>query len=145
MSKLYPNLDPGKTEAILSLVGPASRRLQAQLFRHEDAYFALSPKVHPPDSLRGYFCTGRARLGSSSVLGSDRHGRHSRKHRRAVFSSPIVTHREKALLFQSLVWVYQEAKELDDLVGALSGLWPDKCCGRLMTVRPPCTLRPAKF
>ena len=52
MSKLYPNLDPGKTEAILSLVGPASRRLQAQLFRHEDAYFALSPKVHPPDSLR---------------------------------------------------------------------------------------------
>ena len=51
------------------------------------------------------------------------------KHRRAIFASPSVTHREKALLFQSLVastlyfgagtWVYQCPSELDPIKGAL--------------------------
>ena len=134
---LHPSLAPGKTEAMVSLTGKDSRSLRISLFRGKDPALSLSPTVHPPAALRlvpRYKHLGgllhwkgslafelRARIGQAWQAFS--------KHRRTIFASPIVTHREKALLFQSLVastlyfgagtWVYQCPSELDPIKGAL--------------------------
>ncbi|CAE7242191.1 unnamed protein product [Symbiodinium sp. CCMP2592] len=133
---LYPNLDPGKTEAIVSLVGKDSRKLRAQLFRSSVASLDLSPRVHPAAALRlvpqyrhlgGILhWKGALRFEIRSRLGQAWQA--FKKHRRAIFASPVVSHREKALLFQSLVmsamlfgagtWVYRDAREVEAIVGA---------------------------
>ncbi|CAE7802792.1 unnamed protein product [Symbiodinium sp. CCMP2592] len=134
---LHPNLSPGKTEAVLSLIGPGSRGLRSRLFRNPQPGIPLQPALHPPATLR--LVPRYKHLGG--VLHWQGHLSHElksrigqawqafRKHRRAVFYSPLVTHREKSLLFQSVVastlfygagtWVCDDTSSLDPLRGAL--------------------------
>ena len=134
---LYPNLAPGKTEAILSLVGRHSRSVRAEIYRDSEPSLALDSKLWPTARLRlvsrykhlgGILhCTGSlsAELQARCALAW-----HSfRKHRRLIFASPIVTHREKSLLFHSLVlssllygagtWPVQDGPVVDKLQGVL--------------------------
>ena len=108
---LHPNLAPGKSEAILALVGKNSRKIRAELFRSSDPSLALSSRLWPHARLRlvpRYKHLGGI-LHCSGSLVPELKTRCAlawqafRKHRRLIFASPIVTHREKALLFQSLV------------------------------------------
>ncbi|CAE7526831.1 unnamed protein product [Symbiodinium sp. CCMP2592] len=134
---LHPNLDPGKSEAIVSLVGRGSRKLRAALFRNPQPGIELQPQVYPASKLR--FVAKYKHLGGilhwQGSLSVELRARVAqawqafRKHRRAVFASPLITHREKALLFRSVVastlyfgagtWVYQEEAALQPLQGAL--------------------------
>ena len=108
---LHPNLDPGKTEAILSLVGKGSRKLRTDLFRDSEPSLQLSSTLWPTSRLRlvpKYSHLG-GMLHFSGALAPEVQARSAlawkafRKHRRLIFAAPTVTHREKSLLFNSLV------------------------------------------
>ena len=137
---LHPNLDPGKTEAILSLVGKGSRKLRIDLFRDAEPSLQLSSTLWPTSSLRlvpKYSHLGGMLHFSGSLtpevqVRSALAWKAFRKHRRLIFAAPTVTHREKSLLFNSLV--------LSSLVYG-AGTWsvsdgavPDKLQGVLLAM-----------
>ena len=108
---LMPNLSKGKTEAIVSLVGPGSRRLKQELFVDSDPTFPLQSAMWPEARLRvtpAYKHLGgiihhsgsiqaevKARIGSAWTS--------FRKHRRRVFAASYASTRDKAILLRSLV------------------------------------------
>ncbi|CAE7945161.1 unnamed protein product [Symbiodinium sp. KB8] len=108
---LHPNLDPGKTEAILSLVGKGSRRLRIDLFRDPEPSLQLASTLWPKSRLRlvpKYTHLGGMLHFSGSLMPEVQvrgalAWKAFRKHRRLIFAAPTVTHREKSLLFNSLV------------------------------------------
>ena len=108
---LHPNLDRGKTEALVSLVGKGSQGVRGSLFRSDDPSIPLASRLWPSARLRlvpRYRHLGGILHWKGSLEPELKHRTAQawaafRKHRRLVFSSPAVTHREKALLFQSLV------------------------------------------
>ena len=108
---LHPNLSPGKSEAIVSLVGRHSRTIRAELFRDSEPSLALPSTLWPSSRLRlvsKYKHLGGVLHCSGSLIPELKTRcalawQAFRKHRRLVFASPVVTHREKALLFHSLV------------------------------------------
>ena len=133
----HPNLDPGKSESLLSLVGRDSRKVRAELFCGSDPSIALSSAWWPKARLRlvpRYKHVGGILHCSGSLLPEVKTRcaqawQAFRKHRCMVFSSPIVTHREKALLFHSLVlsclmygagtWPVAEGEVMDKVQGVL--------------------------
>ena len=134
---LWPNLDRGKTEALVSLVGKDSRKLRTELFCGQEPSIALSSTLWPEARLRlvpRYKHLGGILHWSGSLLPEVKTRcaqawQAFRKHRRLVFGSPMVTHREKALLFQSLVlssllygagtWPVVEGEVVDKIQGTL--------------------------
>ena len=134
---LHPNLDPGKTEALLSLVGRDSRKVRAELFRSAEPSTALSSTLWPTARLRlvpRYKHLGGILHCSGSLMPEVRTRcgqawQSFRKHRRMIFVSPTVTHREKALLFHSLVlsslmygagtWSAEDGEAVDKVQGTL--------------------------
>ena len=108
---MIPNLARGKTEAVMSLVGPGSRKVRKEVYTGHEPSLALHSEVWPQARLRvvsaykhvgGIIQVGggvaketKARIGSAWAA--------FRKRRKQVFMSPIVTHEEKAILFTSLV------------------------------------------
>ena len=134
---LQPNLDPGKTEALVSLVGPASRRVRSDLFRSRDPSLSLPSVMWPGARVR--LVPSYKHLGGilhwSGLLKAELKARCAqawqafRKHRRLIFGSPTVTHREKALIFLSLVatrllygagtWVLEGDAQTSKLQGTL--------------------------
>ena len=98
------------SEALLHLTGPTSRRLRATVFSGTEPTLELENSIWPGARLRlvatykhrgGILHDGslhsevRARIGSAWQA--------FRKHRRKVFSSPIVAARDKEVLFTTLV------------------------------------------
>ncbi|CAE7199321.1 unnamed protein product [Symbiodinium necroappetens] len=73
---LVPNLGAGKTERIVSLVGRGAKRVGLDIFQGAEPTLPLASDLWPNAF---------------------------RKHRRQVFSSPIVSYRDKAILYDSLV------------------------------------------
>ncbi|CAE6952212.1 hypothetical protein AK812_SmicGene15638 [Symbiodinium microadriaticum] len=108
---LRPNLDRGKTEALVSFVGKGSQKVRSAIFRSSDPSISLSSDLWPDARLRlvpKYRHLGGILHWRGSLDPEIRHRTAQawaafRKHRRLVFSSPAASHREKALLFHSLV------------------------------------------
>ena len=137
---LLPNLAQGKTEAVLSLRGPRSSAVRAEIFRGSDPSIQLHSTVWPEARLRVVPCykhvgglieTGgslqkelRSRIGCAWSA--------FRQRRRQIFMSPTVTHREKSILFTSLIettmyygvgtWPCVDAHVIDKFQGALVGM-----------------------
>ncbi|OLQ12453.1 hypothetical protein AK812_SmicGene3619 [Symbiodinium microadriaticum] len=134
---LHPNLDPGKTEALISLAGKGSRNLRGQLFRSAEpsiqvpsllwpsarvrlvpVYKHLGGLLHWSGSLRPELKTRCAQAWQAF-----------RKQRKLVYGSPTVSHRDKSLIFLSLVatrllygvgtWDVTDASYVDKLQGVL--------------------------
>ena len=152
---LLPNLAQGKTEAVLSLRGPGSQAVRADLFRGSEPSIELHSDIWPAARLRvvpkyrhvgGILEAGgglkkelKSRIGSAWSA--------FRQHKRQVFMSPVVTHREKAVLFASLIestlyygvgtWPNIEAPVVAKFQGALVGM------ARLM-LRPTYSIEAAR-
>ena len=127
----------GASEAIVSLVGRDSRKLRSELFRASEPSLPLHSVLWPEASLRlvpRYKHLGGILHCSGSVVPELRTRsalawQAFRKHRRLVFASPIATHREKSLLFHSLVlssllygagtWSSQENTCVDKVQGVI--------------------------
>ncbi|CAE7635292.1 unnamed protein product, partial [Symbiodinium necroappetens] len=108
---LVPNLTEGKTECVLALCGPGSKKIAAQVFRGSSPDLSLHSDIWPDARLRlvstykhvgGLVQAGggtakevRSRIGAAWAA--------FRQHRRQVFSSPLVQARDKAVLFSSVV------------------------------------------
>ncbi|CAE7944477.1 unnamed protein product [Symbiodinium sp. KB8] len=108
---LVPNLTEGKTECVLALCGPGSKKLATQVFRGSSPDLPLQSDIWPEARLRlvstykhvgGLVQAGggtakevRSRIGAAWAA--------FRQHRRQVFSSPLVQTRDKAVLFSSVV------------------------------------------
>ena len=108
---LVPNLGAGKTECVLSFVGPGSRKAAASTFRGSAPDLALKSDIWPEARLRlvttyrhvgGLVQAGggvskelKARVGAAWAA--------FRQHRRQVFSSPLVQTKDKAVLFVAVV------------------------------------------
>ena len=108
---LLPNLKAGKTEAIIMLRGRGSKQVAREVFRSKDPTLGLQSQLWPTARLRlvpSYKHLGsviqveggckrelRARIGSA--------WRAFKKHKKAVFASPLVATSEKQILFGSLV------------------------------------------
>ena len=108
---LMPNLSKGKTEAIVSLVGPGSRRLKQDLFTGSDPTFPLQSAMWPEARLHitsAYKHLGGIIHHTGSVLAEARARvgfawTAFRKHRRRVFAAPCASPRDKSILLRSLV------------------------------------------
>ena len=108
---LLPNLAAGKTETVLSLQGPGSRKLKSEIFRGTDPTVQLASDVWPAARLRmvshykhvggliesrgGSAKEAKCRIGAAWTA--------FRQRKRQIFMSPVVTHAEKSTLFSSLV------------------------------------------
>ena len=108
---LAPNLTEGKTECVVALYGPGSRKTAATIFRGSSPDLPLYSSIWPDARLRlvstykhvgGLVQAGggtgkevRSRIGSAWAA--------FRQHRRQVFSSPLVQARDKAVLFSAVV------------------------------------------
>ncbi|CAE7375700.1 unnamed protein product [Symbiodinium sp. CCMP2456] len=108
---LQPNLAIGKTEILMSFAGAGSRKLRCEIFRDADPSLPLRSQLWPDARVRvvpRYRHLGGT-LRWSGSLEPELRSRVAqawqafRKHKRQVFGSPVVSHREKALLFHSLV------------------------------------------
>ena len=147
---LLPNLDRGKTEAIVCPVGHDSRKVKATLFAGSTPDLPLSCSAWPGDRLR--LVTGYVHLGGTihftGALAKElRHAFAAKKRR--VFASPFVARKDKALLFNSLIvsvllhgagsWPALTASETAILSTALHGMVFQSftCCGLHMIMRPP--------
>ena len=108
---LHPNLDPGKTEALVSLTGKQSRTLRSQLFRSAESSIPAPSMLWPNARIR--IVPTYKHLGGllhwSGSLHPELRTRCAqawqafRKQRKLVYGSPTVSHRDKALIFLSLV------------------------------------------
>ena len=108
---LVPNLAEGKTECVVALYGPGSKKTSAEVFRGSSPDIQLHSDIWPSARLRlvttykhvgGIVQAGggttkevRSRLGAAWAA--------FRQHRRQVFSSPLVQARDKAVLFTAVV------------------------------------------
>ena len=108
---LLPNLDRGKTEAILALQGRHSRKLRADLFRQDPPTLDAPSQLWPGAKIR--LVTQYKHLGgmlhhTCSLLREVKcrvalaWGAFN-KRRKRVFASPVVARRDKMILFESLV------------------------------------------
>ena len=152
---LLPNLAQGKTEAVLSLRGPGSKAVRASVFRGSDPSIQLHSTIWPAARLRvvpKYKHVGgiiEANGGLDKELKSRIGGAWAafRQRKRQVFMSPAVTHREKSILFTSLIestlyygvgtWPNVDDHVEDKLQGALVGM------ARLM-LRPTYSIEEAR-
>ena len=108
---LMPNLGRGKTEAVITLVGPGSRKAKLEHCGGTEPTLALQSTLWPTARLRvvaaykhlggiiHHTCSTspevRSRIGSAWAA--------FRKHQKKVFTSRCAGAREKAILFESLV------------------------------------------
>ncbi|CAE7896755.1 unnamed protein product [Symbiodinium necroappetens] len=108
---LVPNLAEGKTECVIALYGPGSKKTAAAVFRGSSPDLPLHSSIWPDARLRlvstykhvgGLVQAGggtskevRSRIGSAWAA--------FRQHRRQVFSSPLVQIRDKSVLFTAVV------------------------------------------
>ncbi|OLQ00494.1 hypothetical protein AK812_SmicGene16833 [Symbiodinium microadriaticum] len=108
---LLPNLDRGKTEAIVSLKGKGSRGLRASLFSKDPPVVDVDSRLWPGAQVQ--LVSVYTHLGG--LIHCDALLKHELRHRRAlawqafnkrhkkIFSSPIVAWADKVILFESLV------------------------------------------
>ena len=108
---LVPNLAAGKTECVVALVGKGAKNVGSKIFRGAEPTIPLSSEIWPSARLRlvptykhvgGIIQAGggvdretRSRIGAAWQA--------FRKHKRQVFSSPLVSFRDKVVLHDSLV------------------------------------------
>ena len=108
---LVPNLTEGKTECVVALCGPGSKKISSEVFRGSSPDIQLHSEIWPEARLRlvttykhvgGIVQAGggtarevRSRIGAAWAA--------FRQHRRQVFSSPLVHARDKAVLFAAVV------------------------------------------
>ncbi|CAE7740408.1 hypothetical protein AK812_SmicGene37931 [Symbiodinium microadriaticum] len=108
---LVPNLAEGKTECVVALYGPGSKKTSSEVFRGSSPDIQLHSDIWPNARLRlvttykhvgGIIQAGggttkevRSRLGAAWAA--------FRQHRRQVFSSPLVHIRDKSVLFSAVV------------------------------------------
>ena len=137
---LLPNLDRGKTEAIVCPVGRDSRRVKAALFAASSPELPLACVSWPSARLRlvsGYVHLG-GKLHFTGALSRELRHRAALAwtafvaKKKRVFASPLVAQRDKSLLFSSLIstvlmhgagsWPSLDAKELAILSTALHGM-----------------------
>ena len=137
---LLPNLDRGKTEAIVCPVGRDSRRVKAALLAASPPELPLDCTAWPSARLRlvsGYVHLG-GKIHFTGALARELRHRVALAwtafvaKKKRVFASPLVAPRDKALLFTSLIstvllhgagsWPSLEARELAILSTALQGM-----------------------
>ena len=134
---LHPNLDPGKTEALLTFAGCGSRKIRGELFRPKDPSLPLPSVMWPNARVRlvpvykhlGGLLHWSGSLKAELKVRCAQAWQAFRKQRRLIFGSPTVTHREKALIFLSLVvtrllygagtWVLDAEAHLGKIHGTL--------------------------
>ncbi|CAE7891072.1 unnamed protein product [Symbiodinium necroappetens] len=108
---LVPNLAVGKTECVVALYGPGSKKTAAETFRGSSPELQLHSEIWPAARLRlvttykhvgGIVQAGggttkevRSRIGAAWAA--------FRQHRRQVFSSPLIHARDEAVLFSAVV------------------------------------------
>ena len=134
---LLPNLGQGKTEAVLTLSGPGSKRVRLDTFQGSTPTLAIPTELWQGARLR--LVAGYKHLGGIISATGDLHvelrsrvgaaWQAYRKHRRKVFGSPIVSTRDKSILFSSLVestlyygvgsWPHVGARIVDKLQATL--------------------------
>ena len=108
---LLPNLDRGKTEAIVSLQGPGSRKLRADIFRADQPSISVPSRLWPGASVR--LVAQYQHLGGTIHHTGDlqREIKHRtalawqafNKRRKKIFASPVVAIADKVVLFESLI------------------------------------------
>ena len=101
---LLPNLAEGKTEAAVDLRGPKSRRLRASIFRGMQPSVPLESPIWPEARLRLIACYKHG--GGTAMELTARTAaawQAFRQRRKQIFMSPVVSHKDKAILFSSLV------------------------------------------
>ena len=108
---LLPNLDRGKTEAVVSLTGPASRSVRSELFRHDPPTLKAESRLWP--TARVKLVAAYKHLGGvihhSGALKRELSHRIAlawsafNKRRKKVFASPFVARADKVALLDSLV------------------------------------------
>ena len=108
---LLPNLDRGKTEAIVSLRGKGSRGIRASIFSNDPPTVAVDSRLWPGAQVQ--LVPVYRHLGG--LIHHDAELKHELRHRRAlawsafnkrrkkIFSSPTVAWSDKTILFESLV------------------------------------------
>ena len=108
---LLPNLDQGKTEAILSLQGKGSRKLRTDLFRPDPPVLEAPSDLWPGAHIRlvtQYRHLGGVLHHTGSLLREVKcrvalaWGAFN-KRRKRIFASPVVARKDKTILFESLV------------------------------------------
>ena len=108
---MLPNLDRGKTEAVLSLVGRGSRKLRADLFRRDPPVLEAPCQLWPGANVRlvsQYKHLGGLIHHTGSLLREVKcrvalaWGAFNRRRKR-IFASPVVDRGDKVQLFDSLV------------------------------------------
>ena len=108
---LLPNLDRGKTEAVVSLQGSGSRALRAQLFREDLPTIPADSRLWPDAHVRlvaqyrhlGGVIHHTGELQREVKLRTALAWQAFNKRRKQVFGSPTVARTDKVLLFDSLV------------------------------------------
>ena len=108
---LLPNLDRGKTEAVVSLTGPGSRKARANLFRDDPATIAAHSTHWPSARIKVvplYKHLGGHIHHTGALIRELRHRIALAwvaftKRRKKVFASVYVSFKDKAVLFDSLV------------------------------------------
>ena len=108
---LLPNLDRGKTEAVVSLTGPGSRKARACLFRDDPATIAAQSEHWPSAHIKVvplYKHLGGHIHHTGALIRELKHRVAMAwvaftKRRKKVFASAYVSLKDKAILFDSLV------------------------------------------
>ena len=108
---LLPNLAEGKTEAAVDLRGPKSRRLRASIFGGMQPSVPLESPIWPEARLRLVACYkhvgGLVQAGGGTAMELTARTAAAwqafRQRRKQIFMSPVVSHKDKAILFSSLV------------------------------------------
>ena len=108
---LLPNLSRGKTEAVVRLVGPGASKLRKEIFGNADGEICLSCRLWPGARLR-VVPTYRHLGGFLQHNGGLKHEVSFRiaqawdafnRRKRKIFQSPLVSGKDKATFFTSLV------------------------------------------
>ncbi|CAE6969206.1 unnamed protein product [Symbiodinium sp. CCMP2456] len=108
---LLPNLDKGKTEAVVTVVGPGSRKCRAHMFRADPPTMQVDSALWPHAEVRlvaEYRHLGGTVHHSGTMTREIKHRvamawAAFNKRRKKIFASPIVCQSDKATLFESLV------------------------------------------
>ena len=108
---LLPNLDRGKTEAIVSLQGSGSRKARADLFRAEQPSIPARSRLWPDAHIRlvaQYQHLGGTIHHTGALQREIKHRialawQAFNKRRKKIFTSPVVARTDKVVLFDSLV------------------------------------------
>ncbi|OLQ03718.1 hypothetical protein AK812_SmicGene13326 [Symbiodinium microadriaticum] len=108
---LLPNLDRGKTEAVVSLRGPGSRQTRAQMFRDDPATLDVNSDLWPGARIQLvplYRHLGGHIHQSGALIREVRHRvalawATYTKRRKTIFASSFVTWQDKVTIFESLV------------------------------------------